>query len=269
MTIFCGGICYRCMITLIAESKTMAEPELPVSKEDFDAHCPVGEKIADEVMRHVTSMSAPEIAAAIKISPALAAKVARMAYEFPNKSTGLRAIEAFTGVVFREFDYLSLSAKEKVMVNGKVRIISSLYGWLSPADIIKPYRFDFTTRLAPDGRTFSEFWRKDVTIRLVKYLENSGETTILNLLPADAAKCIDWKLVKRFAKVWKVDVKQLKDGGGWKTPHAGKLKAVRGEILRNIITLDIDDPTGLMTLETDNLLPLGVPDYPDHIAFCV
>lgn len=257
------------MITLIAESKTMAEPEITVSQADLETHCPVGENTANEVMSRVAQMTAQEIASAIKISPALAAKVARMAYEFPNKSTGLRAIEAFTGVVFKEFDYLSLSNEEKKATEENVRIISTLYGWLRPSDIIKPYRFDFTTHLAPDDRTFSEYWRKDVTIQLVKELQAYGETDILNLLPADAAKCIDWKLVKRFAKVWKVDFKELKDGGNWKTPHAGKLKALRGELLRAIITKNITNPTGVLSVETDNLLPLGTPDYPDHIAFCV
>lgn len=257
------------MIVLIAESKTMADRQDEISPEYYEKHCPAGETVADEVMEHVAQMSAPEIVAAIKVSAPMAAKIVRMAYEFPNKSIGLPAIEAYTGVVFRGLSYFTLSSEEKILTEEKVRIISSLYGWLRPSDIIKPYRFDFTTRLAPDDKTFSAYWRKDVTIGLVKELRQTEETVILNLLPADAAMCIDWKLVKRFAKVYKADFKQLVDGGSYKTPHAGKLKALRGELLREIITRDISKPSQLLTLETDNLLPLGTPDYPDHIAFCV
>ncbi|MDE7349886.1 MAG: YaaA family protein, partial [Muribaculaceae bacterium] len=230
------------MLILIAESKTMLEQELPVSRECYEDNTPAGEAFADETMSRVADMDVADIAAAIKISPAMAAKVVRMAYEFPNKQTGLRAIDAFTGVVFKNFDYTSLSPEEKERTATNVRIISSLYGWLRPEDIIKPYRFDFTTPLAPDDKTFAAWWKKDVTIRLVKQLKAAGEKNILNLLPADAAKCIDWKLVKNFAKVWKVDFKE-QDGTAVRTPHAGKLKALRGHLLREIITQNITTPT--------------------------
>ncbi|MDE6551955.1 MAG: YaaA family protein, partial [Muribaculaceae bacterium] len=236
------------MLILIAESKTMLEQELPVSRECYEANTPAGEAFADETMSRVADMDVADIAAAIKISPAMAAKVIRMAYEFPNKQTGLRAIDAFTGVVFKNFGYSSLSPEEKERTAANVRIISSLYGWLRPEDIIKPYRFDFNTPLAPDDKTFAAWWRKDVTIHLVRQLKATGKKNILNLLPADAAKCIDWKLVKNFAKVWKVDFKEH-DGSAVRTPHAGKLKALRGYLLREIITQNITSPTPLLTLE--------------------
>ncbi|MDE6810758.1 MAG: YaaA family protein [Muribaculaceae bacterium] len=257
------------MVILIAESKTMQENEMPVSAREFSEHCPAGETAADEVMHRVSLMSSGQIADSIKISQAMAAKVSRMAYEFPNKSVGLRAIDAYTGVVFRAFGYSSLTPEDQALARRAIRIISSLYGWLRPDDFIKPYRFDFTTRLAPGDRSFSTWWRKDVTINLVRCLQESGENTILNLLPADAAACIDWKLVKRFSKVWKVDFKELKDGGDWRTPNAGKLKTMRGLLLREIITRRLFSPASLLTLETDSLMPLGTPDYPDRIAFCV
>ena len=256
------------MLILIAESKTMLEQEQPVSRECFEANTPAGEASADAVMARVADMDIADIAAAIKISPAMAAKSKRMAYEFPNKQTGLRAIDAFTGVVFKNFDYPSLSPEEKERTAANVRIISSLYGWLRPEDIIKPYRFDFTTPLATDDKTFAAYWKKDVTIQLVKYLKTTGEKNILNLLPADAAKCIDWKLVKNFAKVWKADFKE-QDGAAVRTPHAGRLKALRGLLLRDIITQAITTPQALIAHESDTFLPLPTPDRPDLIAFTV
>ena len=256
------------MLILIAESKTMLEQEQSVSRECFEANTPAGEASADAVMAHVADMDVDDIAAAIKISPAMAAKSKRMAYEFPNKQTGLRAIDAFTGVVFKNFDYSSLSPEEKERTAANVRIISSLYGWLRPEDIIKPYRFDFTTPLATDDKTFAAYWKKDVTIQLVKYLKTTGEKNILNLLPADAAKSIDWKLVKNFAKVWKADFKE-QDGAAVRTPHAGRLKALRGLLLRDIITQAITTPQALIAHESNTFLPLPTPDRPNLIAFTV
>ena len=239
------------MLILIAESKTMLEQEQPVSRECFEANTPAGEASADAVMARVADMDVEDIAAAIKISPAMAAKARRMAYEFPNKQSGLRAIDAFTGVVFKNFDYPSLSTEGKERTAADVRIISSLYGWLRP-----------------DDKAFASYWKKDVTIQLVKYLKATGEKNILNLLPADAAKCIDWKLVKNFAKVWKADFKE-QDGTAVRTPHAGRLKALRGLLLRDIITQGISTPSKLQTFESDTFLPLSIPDRPDLIAFTV
>lgn len=256
------------MLILIAESKTMKEQELPVTHECFLANTPSSEAQADNIMGRIADMNVEEIALTIKVSPTMAAKIVRMAYEFPNKQTGLRAIDAFTGVVFKNLDYNSFTDAERERVSQHVRIISSLYGWLRPEDIIKPYRFDYTTPLAPDEGTLSSFWRKDVTIQLVRQLQETNETQILNLLPADAAKCVDWKLVKRFAKVWKVDFKE-QNGDSVRTPHAGKLKAMRGELLREIIRQGLTNTKSLLTLSNDTLMPLGTPDYPDHIAFCV
>lgn len=257
------------MISLIAEAKTMRDSEISISLEDFDRHHPVGEGIADGVMADIACMSIPEIMKEVKLSGVMAGKLLRMAYEFPNKSSGLKAIEAYTGVVFKAFDFQTLSADRQDYAIQRIAIISSLYGWLRPDDYIKPYRLDYTTRIAPDGRPLADYWRKDVTINLVRHIQAHGETDILDLLPADAARSVDRKLVKRFAKIWKVDFKELTPGGAYKTPNANRLKTLRGMLLREIVKQNICDPADLLTLRTDELIPLGTPDYPDHIAFCV
>ena len=53
-------------------------------------------------------MSADELTAKVKISAAMASHLRDMIYEFPAKGMGTRAIEAFTGVVFKAFDYATL-----------------------------------------------------------------------------------------------------------------------------------------------------------------
>lgn len=257
------------MIILIAESKTMSACDTIQTPEALSLHSPVGNAVADKVMADVAAMSVSELADIAKFSPAMAARELQFAYEFPNKNLGMKAIEAYTGVVFRALGYNSFTEIEKSRLNDSVRIIASLYGYLRPDDIIKQYRFDFSTRLAPDRKPFYSFLRKDVTIALAKELKERGYCDILNLLPADASKCIDWKLIKRFGRVWKVDFKELREGGSCVTPAAGKLKTCRGELLKAIIAGNITAAESLTTLSTDNFLALGTPDYPDHIAFCV
>ncbi len=253
---------------LIAESKTMEKHEREISYERYEAHQPVGEKEAAEIMERIKEMDVLDISTALKISYDLAVNLRRMAYEFPNKGMGFQAIEAFTGVVFKKLDYKSLSSGDKEWAASKVRIISSLYGWLKPEDIIKPYRMEYKAAVSPNDTPLSTYWRGKVTIQLVRDLQASGETQILNLLPADAAKCVDWKLVKRFAKVWKVDFKE-QQGDSVRTPYAEKLKALRGELLRNIIRNRLSTPQQIYSLESDNMLPITDYEYHDRLAFYV
>lgn len=257
------------MITLIAEAKTMTACDRPVTVSEWKDHRPAGEETADEVMRQISEIPPRELATVAKFSMAMARKALALAYEFPNKAQGQNAIEAFTGVVFRSFDYSSLSDREKNRADSDIRIISSLYGWLRPDDIIKAYRLDYTTPLAPGDKAMSHYLKKDTTIALVKEIKERAGEPILNLLPGDAGKMIDFKLAKNFASFWKVDFKELVPGGTFRTPSSGLLKEMRGHLLREIILRDISSPAELLSFETDLLHPLGTPDYPDHIAFLI
>lgn len=256
------------MLILIAESKTMEKNERVFTPDFYHLHTPAGEEEASVIMHRLSEMSTVEISSTVKISLKMATELKRMAYEFPLKEIGLTAMDAFTGVVFNNLDFSSLSPDDKEWAALNIRIISSLYGWLRPDDIIKPYRLDYSSPVSPDDTPLSSYWRSKVTIRLVKTIQEAGENTILDLLPGDAAKCIDWKLVKRFAKVWKVDFRQT-DGENIRTPHAGRLKALRGKLLRNIITHRLNTLEKIKVFENDSLMPDPNPMYPDRISFLV
>lgn len=258
------------MLILIAESKTMLTKEAPVSPEQLEPCKPRFDETADEIMNSLRDLSVGELASQLKLSGSLAAKMQKMIYDFPLKSTGYRAIEAFTGVVFRALDFVSLPPEAQKRCETQVRIISSLYGWLRPDDFIKPYRLDFTTKLEEGpsaGKALNAFWRMDSTKELVNYLTERHETEIINLLPADAAKCIDWKLVKRFAKVWKVDFQELREGDVMKTPQAERLKALRGELLRQILVEGLSQASELLHISSEKYFCEGTPVYPDHFRF--
>lgn len=254
------------MLILIAESKTMAAAhEVPAAT--YASHMPALQRDADAVMRALTTMTVPCLADAVKISPAMARRLQQMIVEFGDKSQGYAAVEAYTGVVFKALDYASLSPGARGRLNARVRLISSLYGWLRPDDIIKPYRFDFTTRLAPGGQPFAAYWRQKVTDCLIAELEASACTEVLDLLPGDAAKCIDWQRVAAVAEVYKADFAEVQPGGAVKTPNSNRLKTLRGELLRQIVTDDIADTATLATLSGDNFMAEPSMHSPGHLAF--
>lgn len=241
------------MRILIAESKTMAECATPVSQELLKRHRPELDSIASLFMNDWGKWTVEEIAGKLKISLSLAVEFKRMAYEFPNKSTGSKALEAYTGVVFRALDYVSLTEEEKVRADKTVNIISSLYGWLRGDDIVKPYRLDFTTRVAPTGETMAGYWKPLITPLLFASMRADGDDEILNLMPADAAKCLDWRKIKKSVSVVKMEFRSAADGGGLRTPHATLLKTLRGRLLRDIIRRDIRTLSGLLGYESETM----------------
>lgn len=255
------------MLILIAESKTMLDEQRHISPEIWAKHTPTGEQQASIIMSRLESLSQSDLIEETGLSSTLAAKLRKMLYEFPNKSLGIEAINAFTGVVFKALQFETLSANAKSLCNTDVRIVSSLYGLLRPDDIIKPYRLDFTTKAAPNGSALNSFWKKAATIQLVKAVREAGHSEVLNLLPGDAAKCIDWKVVKRFCKVWKVDFVEITEGDKTKTPAANKLKTMRGKLLRQILCDNITNITDLKSIRSDEFMFEGTPVYPDHLQF--
>lgn len=253
---------------LIAESKTMASAETEVSREEFAACRPLFDGIANAIMDSLRDRTPEQLAAEAGITLRLAASLRRMIYEFPNKTTGLRAIEAFTGVVFRQLRLAEYDGAQREFLCDNVRIISSLYGWLRPDDIIKPYRFDFKSHVAPLGETLMKYWKKDVTIALAQELRAKGDTVIIDLLPSDAAKCVDWKLIKRFVNVYKVDFKMYDGTDVMKTPNASRLKELRGRLLDLIVRNGISSPADIATLESPDFMPDPAgPRYPSYLSF--
>lgn len=255
------------MLVLIAESKTMADCQSKVDNTEYEQHKPIFEEETDDIMRSLEDMTAERLSETVKISTPMARKLYNMIYDFPDKSHGSKAIEAFSGVVFKAFNYASLNNDDKKRASGRVRILSSLYGWLNPEDIIKAYRFDFTTPVAPGGKTFAMFWKEAVTKRLIEELTKTGCKDIINLLPNDAAKSIDWKQINSLAKVWKVDFKEIAEGGNMRTPNAGKLKTLRGKLLRQIITENITSPTLLPHLTGSDYVADDTQSSSDTITF--
>lgn len=242
------------MITLIAESKTMSSSLDPISEAEMQSHRPLFEDDARKIMEFVRSNDVEELAMRLKVSIPMASKALRLAYDFTDQSHGRQAITEFTGEVFRALDVATLLPADLKYASGRVFIISSLYGMLRSDDFIRPYRLDFSSDCDPEGKKLSDYWKKKNTIALAKLIKESQQTEILNLLPGEAIKCIDFKLLKRFAHVMKPDFKMLGESCTVKTPHTGRLKELRGLMLRRILSNRIDNFDDLLNIEDSQFI---------------
>lgn len=246
------------MLILIAESKTMSSRQVNINRQQLEHHTPLFAHQADELMESLRDKTPTELAEACRISPKLSSAMFDMVRDFPLKSTGTTAIEAYTGVVFRQLHPESYDAESIGFMEEHLRIISSLYGILRPCDIIKPYRLEYTSRIAPGEQTMIQYWRPRLTTTLIDYLETSGETEILDLMPADAAKCFDWKKITPLAKIGHASF-ITPDGNSMRTPHSGRLKELRGRLLDNLLRLRISSLRDTAAVECDDFSPSSEP----------
>ena len=253
------------MLILIAESKTMTLCDSIVDKEEYSGHRPVFEPLARNIMDSLSGKTPEEIASKVGISLKLAREMQKMIYEFPNQSLGSKALDAFTGVVFRALDMASLGNEAREKADRELKIVSSLYGWLNADDIVKQYRTEYSSPIAPLEMPLFKYYRHDVTLQLCEALEREKTSEILNLLPADAAKSIDWKIINRQASVYKADFLEQREDGILKTPNSGKLKKLRGLLLRQILMEGIDKAARLLDIESPFYYCDGASGDPHHL----
>ena len=240
------------MLTLLAESKTMASNQSEISPDLFKQHTPVLENIADSIMEYLASLPINEISKNLGISNQLAIKAHNFAYEFPHKVTGIRALKAFIGEAYRALDVNSLPEEVFLNIDDKLKIISSVYGILNPSDIIKPYRSEFNKPISADNNTAIQIFKPKVTIEFVKFIKENKVSEIIDLLPADADKCLDWKIIRAFASVQKICFQVFSNQGKLKTPIASRLKELRGLMARNILANNITSFDLLKSMETEH-----------------
>ncbi|MDG1331908.1 MAG: peroxide stress protein YaaA [Crocinitomicaceae bacterium] len=156
------------------------------------------------------------------------------------------AIAAFNGEVYRGFDAPSLSKEKLMEAQGKVRILSGLYGILKPLDVIYPYRLEMGTKWAVTPKTTSlyKFWGSKIADALN---EENEDGIIVNLASTEYFKAVDKKALK--GRIITPSFKDLKNGE-YKTIMVFAKRA-RGSMARYIVDHSISNPEEIKGFDTD------------------
>ena len=75
------------------------------------------------------------------------------------------------------------------------------------------------------------------------------------------------KVINSRVKVWKADFKEVHPGAVMRTPNAGRLKTLRGRLLRQIINEDIMSPEQLVSIIGDGYIGPDSIDVSGNILF--
>ena len=185
------------MIILLSPAKSLDETPL---ERDVPISTPYFTKDTAELARVAKDMSAQDLKDLMHISDDLAQlNVKRFkSFRLSGQSNSAKpAVLTFNGDVYRGLDAESLSAQDLEFAQDHLRILSGLYGMLSPMDALQPYRLEMGVKFEnPRGKNLYEFWDDKISKQINAGAASSGSDAVLNLASNEYFKVVKKKALK-------------------------------------------------------------------------
>lgn len=231
----------------------------PAKKMDFQSTClqsghevdPLFQEQTDVLVRHFTSMDKESIRMMMNVSPAIAGQTYTWFTEFSSgkkKDRTRPAMFAYKGDTYKGLSAETFTQDDLVFAEDHLRILSGLYGLLTPSARIEPYRLEMGLKLPSiyNGR-LSGFWKKAVTDELNHSFSQRTNKTLVNLASAEYLAAIDKKQLN--ATILNVVFKQKRDH---KLKTIGTLaKKARGMMASFLVKERITEPQTLKQFDQD------------------
>ncbi len=98
----------------------------------------------------------------------------------------------FNGDVYLGLDAKTLSADDLAYAQGRLRILSGLYGLLRPLDAIEPYRLEMGSKLKnPRGKDLYSFWGTKIAEAVNDAAAQGADGTVVNLASKEYFAAVD------------------------------------------------------------------------------
>ena len=156
-----------------------------------------------------------------------------------RESVTYHAMDLYQGLAFRSFKQVADWKEHKAYAVQHLRILSALYGAISPEECVKPYRLDLTMNLKVEGETLKKYWKE----RIVSSFEK-GEC-IVNLASSEFSSLFNKKQYD-----W-VDVDFYEKKEGALKQHSTISKKARGKMAAWIVLHQIQDKDELRNFDVD------------------
>jgi len=162
---------------------------------DIATTTPVFSKQANELAAVAKKLSRDDLRQMMKISDKLADLNYRRFQDFannPNSDQTKQAVLAFAGDTYTGLDAASFDDEDLAFAQNHFRILSGLYGLLSPLDAIQPYRLEMGRKLKTKaGETLYDYWGSKVAELIDQQLADHKSKTVVNLASQEYFKVID------------------------------------------------------------------------------
>lgn len=228
------------MITILSPAKSVNFDE-PAPTESFTTPALLSQ--SKQLIRIVRRYKKPELMELMSISQSLAdLNYARYkAFKPPFDLTNAKqALYAFTGDVYRHMRVKTYDEDTIGFAQDNLRILSGLYGYLRPLDLIQAYRLEMKTRVSTNrGTDLYQFWGDRITKALNKDLKQDPAAVLINLASKEYSRAANFKAIK--APVISIDFKEVENGKA--KIIAIFAKWARGMMADYIIQNRITDPS--------------------------
>jgi len=234
------------MLVLLSPAKRLNEENL----QNLDTlKVPLFQSEAEKVNRALKKLSSKKLMGLQHISADLASQnhLRNQVWNTqPEAAVYKEAIHLFNGDAYLGLDSRTLSPSALQFAAQHLRILSGLYGFLKPFDLIEPYRLEMGTALKI-GRSDNlyAFWKKKITA-LIK--RDFAGIPIVNLASKEYASAVDFKQLKN--QIIDIEFKDRNAQGEYKVMSFYAKKA-RGMMLRFILENAIENPEQLVTFDTE------------------
>jgi hypothetical protein len=218
------------MLILLSPAKTLNEqfPALPPGAEKIE-HALTPPEFFAQTQTLVTELqkkSPEQIQHLMHVSEKIADLNFGRYQSFPkslHQNNAYPALSCFMGDVYRPIHTQNFLAENWRFAQQRVRMLSGLYGWLRPLDLMFPYRLEMGTSFSKQLLTSGEqefanlyqFWGDQITDSLNKYTAEKKILTVVNLASVEYFKAINTK--KLVPKLLTIDFKNHDKKGQLRT----------------------------------------------------
>lgn len=251
------------MLVVISPAKRLDWSEVPGVAPREPAF--VGDAVA--LARVARGLSEAALAGLMDLSPQLARLNARRFREFaaePGPEAVRPAAFAFAGDTYAGLEARTMSEDALRWAEGRLSILSGLYGLLGPLDGIQPYRLEMGSRLAnPRGRDLYAWWGSRLAEALNAAAAEAGTGVLVNCASREYFGAVDAGAL-RLRVVTPVF---LEDRPGGPQVVSFFAKKARGAMARFVMENRLADPADLRAFDTGGYRHAPDLSGPDRPAF--
>ena len=193
---------------------------------------------SQKIVSLLSNYSKEELKKLLKVSDALLEENWDKIQKF-QESVTYHAMDLYQGLAFRSFKQVADWKEHKAYAVQHLRILSALYGAISPDECVKLYRLDLTMNLKVEGETLKKYWKE----RIVSSFEK-GEC-IINLASSEFSSLFNKKQYD-----W-VDVDFYEKKEGALKQHSTISKKARGKMAAWMMLHHIQDKVELRNFDVD------------------
>lgn len=178
------------MITLLSPSKTQVKS---IVENDFLKTNLVDIDKANILIDLVKGLSIADLSLLLKIKEPLARNL-KNAIENKGKNSVnvIQSIFLFQGDAFQKLDAATFTRDDLLFSQDHLIILSALYGFLRPLDLVGIYRLDMKDPLGiPGFKNLYDYWKKSVNQYINMALSKQKNPILLNLASSEYASLID------------------------------------------------------------------------------